>query len=78
MAPLTQQLEHRLVSATEAAELFGIPADWIHKWKYRHKLMPYGAVHGPSSNATVPLYRLADVAQLVADRHAREKERHLS
>lgn len=67
---MTTQVEDRDVSATQAAELFGIPADWIHKWRYRGYLTPSGILDGRGRTGRVPLYRLSEVAKLIADRHA--------
>lgn len=70
--------EDPLVSATEGARLFGIPASRIHKWKARGHLMPVEAVRGPGCTATVPLFRLSELAALVAERHAARQRRRPS
>lgn len=58
------------LTAREAADLFGLPIRTIYEWTRRRRLTPSRLLIGPGRNGHTPLYRLAEVADLAATRHA--------
>ncbi len=66
-------MEDRDVTAAEAARIFGIPASTIHKWRERGKVTPCLVMRGAGRRGEQPLFRLSEVAGVVADRHAKKK-----
>ncbi len=56
----------RHVTTTQAAEILGIPAALISKWKHRGKVMPVGMLHGQGRGGQAPLYRLDELQPLAA------------
>lgn len=64
-------VEDRDVTAREGSELFGIPIDTIRQWQSRRKLTPSGMLTGRGPTGRNALFRLSELAALVAAQHAR-------
>lgn len=61
-----------LVSADQGAELLGVPASTIRKWKERGRVIQAGSIPGRGRSGEVPLYRLDELRPLAADYRRRK------
>lgn len=60
-----------LVTTNQAAEILGVPASTISKWKHRELITPDGLLRGRGRGGTVPLYRLDLLRPLAESYHRR-------
>lgn len=73
---MTPDFEELEVTSREAADLFGIPVERIYRWRTQKVITPARYLAGPGSpgrgsRGGTPVYRLAEIAEVVHKRHAR-------
>lgn len=61
------------VTTTEAAELLGVPADTISKWRQRGRVVPVGLISGRRFDS--PVYLLEELKPLAEAYYARAATR---
>lgn len=72
---MSRPARDQLHTATQAAEILGVPAFVIRQWKAAGRAMPAGMLKASVPGGLQPVYTLAELEPLAEQYHARKRRR---